>query len=329
MSSNNENHRDISGSLLRNILQTGGLDYGVTMSYLMQLTNSRSGQFFEKSQMGTWFICKYTTDPSYVVSNKYEVSSLPYNQYAIYYRNEILAIISLENPDPLEDLTDDCQARIHHSICVGIVMKDLRETKYSFTLSVCNVFHDIMLKIAADFDEISSQVRTNRTNVDGINSLVNDLFAIIFNVVDFLEIDTEKVRLETSVTHIPTFIIDVLSKHETIWSHHVSLHIEDNAKQTASFDSGKLRSILMSILKRLTKVSNLHLNISLTVRGLVCSIFSRSPSANHLIVENIQAERISIESLDIFVAKRLCEIMKGQFIVNESGVTITVAVGDR
>jgi hypothetical protein len=321
--------RDISASLLQNILQIGYLDYGITMDALMQLTKSKIGQFFEKSQTGSLFICKYSTNQMYIVDDKYAIDTLPVNQYAIFHRNQVLAIISLDNQDALDDLADDYQKRISDSICIGLVMGTLRESKYTFTISVCNALSNIVSQVITMFDNLIPKLRTDRRYIDQINSSLNDVIAIIYDVTDYLEIDAEKVKLEANVVSISSFTAEISAQYETIWQHKVYIDVEDAAQRTVTFDKRWVQQMLISILKKLVDIPNLQMRVYFPSRGvLTFTIFSPVPRVNQDIVKKVQSEKISVNSLDIFIVKRLCEIMKGRLEVEETGVSITISVGN-
>lgn len=327
--SGHEVSRDISASLLQNILQIGYLDYGITMDALMQLTKSKVGQFFEKSQTGSLFICKYSTNEMYIVDDKYAIDTLPVNQYAIFHRNQVLAIISLDNQDALDSLADDYQKRISDSICIGLVMGTLRESKYTFTISVCNALSNIVSQVITMFDNLIPKLRMDRRYIDQINSSLNDVIAIIYDVTDYLEIDAEKVKLEANVVSISSFTAEISAQYETIWQHKVYIDVEDAAQRTVTFDKRWVQQMLISILKKLVDIPNLQMRVYFPSRGvLTFTIFSPVPRANQDIVKKVQSEKISVNSLDIFIVKRLCEIMKGRLEVEETGVSITISVGN-
>src|SRR6478609_4385154 len=126
--------RDISASILSNVLQIGYLDYEKTINGLKNLTGSTKAQFFE-NVFGLTFACKYSDTSEYVVGEKYSVEKLPFNQYVIYHRTNIIAIICLDNGQTFQDLSSDIQRRIHDSICIGLVMGTLKDSKFNFTMS--------------------------------------------------------------------------------------------------------------------------------------------------------------------------------------------------
>ena len=328
MNENDIKHGDISASLLQNILQVGYLDYRIAMKALMELTLSKVGQFFEKSQTGSLFICKYGTNQTYIVEDKYAIDTLPVNQYAIFHRNQVIAIVCLDNQDVLDDLPDDYQKRIHDSICIGLVMGTLRDSKYTFTISVCNALSNSVSQVIDMFDSLTPKLRTDRKYIDQINSSLNDVIAIIYDVTDYLEIDAEKVNLEANVVNIPSFTNDVATQYEAIWQHKIYMDVEDSAKRTVTFDKRWVQQMLISILKKLVDIPNLQIRVYFASRGvLTFTIFSPVPRANLDIVKKVQSEKISVSSLDIFIVKRLCEIMKGKLEVEDMGVSISIFVG--
>lgn len=319
-------HRDISACLLQNILQVGHLDYVHTMKRLKDLTKSPTGFFFEKGQTGASFTCKYSDTEHYVTGDRYTLDSLPTNQYTIFHRNNVIAIISLENQDALDDVEDDLQQRIHDSICIGLVMGTLRDSKYSFTISVCNALGNIITQVIDMFDNLAVKVKSDQRYVDQINRYLNDVISIIYDTIDYLEIDSEKVILQRNVVNLSEFMADVVSQYERIFRHKVNVEIQNSANGSYIFDKRWVQQMLISLLKKITEVQSVQIYISVSGNILIFRIFSTVPRYNADIIRILQVDKMSVASLDVFIVKRLCEIMQGRFLVDDSGASISISV---
>lgn len=323
---NDPRSKDISAYLLQNILQIGQLDYEKSMHKLMKLTHSKSGQFFQKGQTGSLFMCTFSTSQLYKVGDKYMLDNLPINQYTIFHRNTIIAIICLENQDILDELPDDIQQRIHDSICIGLVMGTLRDSKYSFTISVCNALSNIISQVIDMFDNMALKIKSDKKYVDQINTYLNDVITIIYDTIDYLEIDAEKVNLEKNNVDLNEFLLSTSSKYEGIFRHKVTTELDERANRSFIFDKRWVQQMLISVLKKLVDIPNLQLHVSINGNILNFRIYSTISRYNVELMKKVQVDRISVTSLDIFVVKRLCDIMNGKFEVETDGIIITIAV---
>jgi len=317
--------RDVSAAILQNILQIGHLDYGRVTEYLVRLTDSKTAQFFEKSQTGSIFVCRYSNTDAYVIGEKYTTYNLPYNQYAIFHRNNVIAIISLDNQDPLDDLPDDMQQRIHDSICVGLVMGTLQDSKYVFTMSVCNALNNIVSQVIDMFDSITPKVRSDQKYVDQINSHLNDVIQIIVDTIDYLQIDAEKIELQNNIVNMEAFVREVQEKMSSIFLYNLTIDMEDRAKRNFVFDKRWVQQMLISVLKRLVDIPGLILQVSYNTGVLIFHVTSLATKQNQEMVKRFQVDRVSVSTLDIVVVKRLCEIMRGKAEL-EDGIALTIAV---
>jgi len=319
-------HRDISASILQNVLQIGHLDYAYAMTLLKNLTQSKTGFFFEKVQTGALFLCKYSDTEHYVVDDRYTLDTLPTNQYTIFHRNNVIAILSIENQDALDDIADDLQQRVHDSICIGLVMGTLRESKYSFTISVCNALGNLITQVIEMFDNLTTKVKSDQRYIDQINRHLNEVISIIYDTIDYLEIDAEKVQLQKNVVNLREFMNDVISQYERIFRHKVNVEIQDAALGFYIFDKRWVQQMLISLLKKIVDVPNIQIHISVSGNILVFRIYSTTSRSNAEILRILQVDRMSVTSLDVFIVKRLCEIMQGRFEVGEEGASITITV---
>ena len=319
--------KDVSASILQNVLQIGHLDFSRAMDLLMQLTESKEGQLFEKSQAGSLFVCRYSNTQSYTVDEKYTTDALPANQYTIFHRATIIATVCLSNQDAFDDLPEDMQQRIHDSICIGLVMGHLWDSKYAFTISVCNALSNIISKVIDMFDAMAKRMRGEKRYVDQINSYLNDVMTIIYDTIDYLEIDSERVQLQKNVVNMADFLHEVSTQYETIFSHKVNIDLQDRAKRPFVFDKRWVQQMLISLLKRCVDIPNLQLQVSLSNGTiLIFRIYSTVLRSNAEIMQKLQAEKISVDSLDVFVVKRLCDIMQGKFELDTDGVNMAISV---
>jgi hypothetical protein len=319
-------YKDISASLLNNILQIGQLDYGKIMFLLKDATYSNIGQFFEKSQTGENFICRYTDTNQYILDQKYTFQELPINQYTIFYRNKVIAIICLDNIDNLESQKDTIQQGIHDSICIGLVMGHLKESKYTFTISVCNALSNIVQQVIDMFESTASRLRADKRYVE-INSYLNDIMKIIFDTIDYLEIDSENIELEKNIVDMTSFMRELTKTFEVIFGKKIVVDMDDSAAGIFVFDQKKVNQMLMILLKKLVTINNIQIRVMVSDVVLTFIVYSSSPKGNQEILRILEETKITVANLDIFIVKRLCEIMSGTFKVENRGAFVSISVG--
>lgn len=321
--------REISASILGNVLQIGHLDYAKTILGLMDLTGSVEAQFFQ-NVYGLTFVCKYSNTSAYKIGELYTVEKLPPNKYVIYHRNNIIAIVCLDKQEGLETFPEDIQRRIHDSICIGLVMGNLKDSKYNFTMSVCNALGNIVNQVIQSFDSLTTKSRNDPRIVERINSYLNDVITIIYDTIDYLEIDAEKVSLQKNVVNMSTFVAETVGIVQDMFSIKVTTDLSDSANRSLVFDRKWVQQMIVSLLKKLNDISDIKLHIQLIGTVLVFHIYSIYSRNNAEIQSRLQVENVTVSTLDIFVIKKLCEIMNGTFSMDDEGegaiIKITISL---
>lgn len=324
-------HQDISAVILQNVLQIGHLDYFKTIEGLISLTSSSSAQFFEPLYLNSqYFVCKFSNDVKFVQNEILPYDSLPVDQYPIYHKNTILAIISLDRQENFDSLLNDQQKRIHDSICIGLILGNLKDTNYSFITSLCNELSQIVTKIFKVFSTLSLD-KKDKENYELVNSCLRDVITIIYDTIDYVEIDAERVIMEKNQVSVKNFIDETL---KILGKSTMLKDIDDTIPEQILLDEKHVRQILVSILAKLSDIPDLRLNVTCvdysTIESfdmlLVLHIASNSSRNNIEINKRFQIENVSVHTLNVFIVKRLCEIMKGTFDVNENGVTIKIKI---
>jgi hypothetical protein len=324
----------ISSSILQNVLQVGHLDYKRTMDGLLEITKSTKGQFFEAVSTGSLsFNCKFSTSDDYIVGDKYDYEELPNDQYPIFHKSNPIAIISLNVNSTLGHVNDEIRQRIHDSICIGLVLGTFKHDKYTFTITVCQALGRIVTQVLEVLGKVvPSKSRTDQDNIILINTYLEEVITIIYDTMDYIEIDAEKIQIERNLVPILPFIEESLMI--TNESSSIMKDIDDTVPLSLIFDRKRLQQMLISILKKLSDMTDIRLKVSMKTIGtgegtdyiLVLRIYSETSRQNAEMVRRFQTEEISVTSLNIFVVKRLCEIMQGTFNVDEYGLVMTVKV---
>ena len=321
---------DISTSILQDVLQSGQLNYHKTVDTLVRITNSQSAQFFELLY-GLTFVCKYSSTSDFVTDKQYGFEDLPSEQYAIFHKSNIIAVICLSNQKILNELPGNTRQRIHDAICIGLVMGSLRDSKYSFVMSVCQSLSNIVTQIYQLSTGLSQQnVPKDQQKLEQMNIYLNQVIAVIYDTIDYIEIDSEKIILDNTLIDIRKFINDttnILSRDMT-----VTKDIDDNVPQGIFIDKDRVLQMLVSVLKKVSDLKDIHLHTSFVDYSsnessdmyLIFRLFSHTSRNNLEILKRFQIEHVSVTSLDVFVVKRLCEIMKGTFDVTENGIILKI-----
>jgi hypothetical protein len=323
--------KDISANILQNVLQIGHLDHRRAIDALMKMTNSQDAQFFEVFSATQIFLCRYSSSDRYILGQEYTFEDLPNEQYPIFHKNNIIAIISLDKLQNFEDMSDDFRQRIHDSICIGLVMGNLNDSKFSFTMSVCQTLSQVVTQILESFSELSQKTQfqaDSAKNVKTINDSLTQVISILYDTIDYIEIDSEKAVLQKNLVDISALIDETL----VILGTNTPKEIDDGVPTRVFMDKDRVQTMLISTLKKVQDLTDVHLQISYadysTLESqdvfLIFRVFSYNIKTNQEIMKRFRVQNVSVSSLDIFVVKRLCENMKGTFEVSENGLLMKI-----
>ena len=162
--------------------------------------------------------------------------------------------------------------------------------------------------------------------VDKINSYLNDIITIIYDTIDYLEIDAEKVTLQKNVVNMSAFIDETVSIVQDMFTSKVTTDLDDSANRSLVFDRKWVQQMIISLLKKLTDINDVKVRVYLTGTILTFHIYSIYSKNNKLIQSRLQVESITVSTLDIFVVKRLSEIMNGRFTMDDEGEGVIIKI---
>lgn len=321
-----------SSSILASVVQLGHLDFKMVTDCLTKMTFSKSGQFFEIDFSGK-LVCRYSSDDSFFINNRYSFDEISSDQFLIFHKSIIIAIICFENVDKMELISPKEKQHIHDSICIGLVLGNLKNSNYSFTMTICSKLSKIVqqaLSTIVTFSQSSQNAETIRL-INSLNSILDDAMSIIYDAIEFVEIDAEKSTLHKDLVKVSDVIDESISVAEVST---LKKEIEDSVPEFLVFDNLRITQIMSSILKRIKDIPDLTLNVKLenfSTRSslnyfFTCLISSNTTKNNQEIMNKFQMAELSVDNLPIFILKRLCEIMNGTFKVSLSGVFFTIKV---
>lgn len=321
--------KDISASILKNVLQCGHLDFEKTTQTIVNVSKSKTGHFFEAVyEASLHFTCRYSTSDQYIMNERYTFEDLPENQYAIYHKNNIIAIISIDNQKELENLPDNIRQRLHDSIAIGIVLGNLKISKFSFTMSICTALGRIVTQIIEELG--TRNVNEQDKVLDNVNNHLQEVIGILYDTIDYLNIDSEKIVLTNDIVDIKEFLEETMNIARGLFKGVIKEEIDDNVPKKLIFDKTRVQQMLLSVLRKLEEFENIRVHISWADYSssetydvfILFRIFSDTSRKNVEIQKRFQIDVVSVSSLDVFVVKRLCEIMDGNLELSETNGVI-------
>ncbi len=327
--------KDISASILQQVLQVGYLNYDKLMENLMRITKSKDAQFFEvlSGNAESKYVCKYSTTTEFIAGMIYTLNDLPFDQITIMHKSSPISMISLDNQSEFDIIPDDCRQRILDSICIGIVMGNLKDTKFTFTMSVCRELSRIVTEISDLFANLQipdSQIMDKET-ANTIDTYLTDVIRILYETIDYMEIDSENVVLQNDPVDVNEFIDEIIGLF-TVGN--VTKIVDESVPKIVLMDKTRVQQILIAVLKKVTDLTDIHFKVSLFdisssgSQDVFIAFRTSSPKTKESqeIQERFQIDHVTVSSLDLFICKRLCEIMSGTFEVDESGVMMKVKI---
>lgn len=307
---------DLPANILKTVIQTGTINYKDVTESLMKLTNSSAGQLF--LSLDSKFICKYSSQSKYLANKEYIYEDLPDEQYTIFSTKPV-AILCMENAIDLYDLKDSYRTRINDVICLSIIFSQMKQSKYTFTISLCRTLGDI----------ISSVLTSEETSVSTIQEPLTKMISLLNDAEDYVEIDSENIQLEKEVVSMNIFINQVISMTDL----RIILNINDHVPKNVYIDTNRVTQILLTIFSKLNSLTSpIHLNVYVenyttmleTDIYLSFRIFADTAKDNLTIQRCLQAENVTMDTLNTIVAKKLCELMSGQCKIKENGIIFTI-----
>ncbi len=322
------NEHNLSTLILQDVLQIGRLDFTKTMEGLMHITGSTNAHFFETDSIH--FICRFTTG-GHTIGQRYSFDELPPDNSPIMHKSNVIAFVCLDKQDAIDDMSEDDRQRIFDSICAGLVMGRLKDDNYAFAMSICKVLSKVVQQVLV----LVTSLPQNTSSIRQIDSQLTDIIAIIFDAMDYLDIDAGKAEMITNSVNVLDFIketISILQQDGSTMTHDV----EDSVPDSVLLDRQRVQQMLMSVARKLTDLPGVRLNVKLENYStadnpnselfLYFHFFSGTTRQNQEIQRRFRVEQVSVGTLGIHVVKKLCEMMMGTFHANDHGVTLRIKV---
>ncbi len=322
------NEHSLSTLILQDVLQIGRLDFTKTMEGLMRITGSTNAHFFETDSVH--FVCRFSTG-GHVLGQRYSFDELPPDNSPIMHKSNVIAFVCLDLQDAIDSMTEDDRQRIFDSICAGLVMGRLKDDNYAFAMSICQVLSKVVQKVLT----LVSTLPQNTTSIKQIDTQLTDIITIIFDAMDYLQIDAGKAEMVSTSVNIVEFINETISVLQQDGSS-MTQDIEDSVPSAVMLDRQHVQQMLMSVARKLTDMTGVRLNVRLEDFSpphnpnseliLYFHFFSGTTRQNQEIQRRFRVEQVSVGTLGIHVVKKLCEMMMGTFTANEHGVVLRIKV---
>lgn len=316
-------------SILEDVLQSGHIPYEKLIKNLMVETSSSFGYFFQsKSSLSSQLACKYTSDAAFDKEKSYswdsdEISSL--NSFTIYYKSNPIALISLENMRKLWENRSKLEiGRFHNAICISVVLDHCMREKYTFTKSIC----DSVQTVIANILQLTS---SKSAESQKIVKMLEDVSTMLLDTMDYNEIDVGNLTLERDYVPMKDFIKETLR----FVGLNPPLDIDDNVPDVLVFDRSRVQLMLIDVLRRVMNVRELFIKVQFkdytfqtsSSQNLTFRLSSALSSQNKEIKSRYEADQLELETIDIFLVKRLCELMSGTVdVTEESGLELKIRV---
>lgn len=323
-----DEEHNLSTLILQDVLQIGRLDFVKTMTGLMNITGSKDAHFFETDSVN--FTCRFTTG-DHILGQRYSFDELPPDNFPVMHKSNVIAFICLDRQDAIDEMEDDDRQRIFDSICAGLVMGKLKDDNYAFAMSICQVLSRVVqrvLNLVASLPQSTNSIRL-------IDSQLTDIISIIFDAMDYLELDAGKAVVVSNNVDVIPFIGETVSILQQDGSS-ITHDIEDTVPQAVVFDKQRVQQMLVAVAKKLTDVPMVRLNVKLENYStpdspnselfLYFHFFSDTSRQNQEIQRRFRAEQVSVGTLGIHVVKKACEMMMGTFQASDHGVVLRIKV---
>lgn len=314
----------ICSHILQHILQTGELNVTYLMKLLLGETRSVNGQFFQVQTKEQRYLCRYSTQATFVQGQEYMLQDLPFEQITVMHKASPIALIVIDNQDEFDNWSIQERQRTLDAICLGLVISKAKYRRFDFIMSVYSECQAIV-------DRMSSFINgMGMKKLAVADSYVADLSRLLFLASDFMAIDIERIRLDPEPIDIIQFF------HRTVkdfaWAEkNVSLQINNTIPRIIFIDRKRLQQIMMAIMKALGK-TNAVLDIdyvdysSSQNRGvfLVMTLIPKGIDVNF--AQRFRVEHLSVESLELSICQRLCELLSGTYEVKSNNLIIKLKV---
>lgn len=311
----NENYDDIIIKILGDILHTKHINYSQIMEMLQKLTNSKTGQFFEI--VGSICICKYTSNDQFRIGQQYPVDGLPSNMYTIYQASDPVAIIILENIDKLVIINSTFNTLLDNTIAVALLVKNFQHKKYTLVKSFC-------IDINKNLKQILQETNRNST----LYKSTFDLFSKVQYVSSYTDVDTGNLIITNQNVSVKQFFDKIFRA----FSSGIIIQYTSIVPINLIFDEKNVQFILFLILKDfiVTNKYNVNLDISLDDYGVDSIFLNIKITSNIFIIDKwkmiLEKGILDIDTLTIFLAKEMCESLKGEFKIEENSINIRFKV---
>ena len=200
---------------------------------------------------------------------------------------------------------------LHDIICVGLFVRELKYTNYTFNMSVLKELGDKMSNLIAMMNPASMKGK--------ILSSTTDIVSLIYDTIEFTQLEFGK----DDTTFQNTTFEPMFKEAIKIGKGKMNVTTIGELPKTASIDREKLQHIIIVILKKFSLFTE-RPNVTVTTwytDSDVKIIFTNGHKFDPI---NFQTAPIKPDNLNFAVVKKLCLLLKIDCDVSLDCVTVTV-----
>lgn len=314
--------RFICASVVHDTLHNGSVNFGNLIQDLNTLYGGTNGYVFLADRtVGEKLSCAYSTDRrKYVNGTAYNAEDLPSNQFLIFHRVDLNAIVCFDGQPTFEQMaTEDEQAHLHDCISLGIIMCQ-RKQWTRLEVSVCqNVAEkvktlvDVVNKWCRPVGLSENAVQKHNHSLPALKQEVSEVVAsamtMLYDLSDYVELDTN--TLELSPEKIP--MEQLVGRLARVSG--VRIVTSETLPTTADVDAQRLIQAVLGVTRRFrTIVEQVTLAMDGSKRNLKVYVQTSSP-----LLPRLTSDHLSTPGLGISLTKMLCGVMGGSFNVDKEG----------
>ena len=313
-------------AVLQQILQTGEIDHTYVMNLLLAATHSQNGQFFEVQSGSHLYKCQFSTNSTFIKGKDYTLNELPLEQITVMHKSSPIAIIVIDNQDDYDNWEDIDRQRVMNAICVGIVMAKTKTRRYEFTINVFEQCKSIVSRLSSRVQAFNMGKR-----LEFIDNALSALSRLLYLASEFLIIDTEQVQVESAVVESHQFFQQMVKEFA---GSNVSLRISPKTPNVIIVDRLKLQKILIGVFQALEDKQSIHWNMDVdfadysSSQGQMYFVTFRlwTNQSNMEKPNRFTIHQLSVDTLELSISKRLCELLSGTYEPTANSLTIKIRV---
>lgn len=320
---------DFSVEILQDILKKGGLDYRSIVEAIHLMAQSTSSQFFTVIS-NALVMCKFSTSEAFKEQTHYSQEDIPLDRIIIWHGTRQIAMICISDQDVWEEYPEQLRLRIQNVIAIGLIVEDLKESRYQLIFSVCQSLVRFVTKALS----IVSKMTTNQS-VAQVNQILSEMITSIYDTLDYIKIESEKMTLEQNLVTVSSFVAETIGIIQSDMPNKIEFDIDSNVPEKLMFDMEKVRQMLFRALKSIRSVPSLVVYVTQpsystpTRSYLNFRLVSNLNKFNAEIERKFKNDAVTSDNLGVIIVQKLCAFMAGglsidEYGVNRTGVSLTI-----